>query len=546
MGIPLKLYHKAFILVSIPLIVQLAVFACFCQTLVSVEEALEEESKATRINYHLNKLNFTLLAAARSLQLSTFRLGSKNVGSVQEKLKEADTEFAQLHKLLEEHPNHQQTLKQMQATVDMAYGLVRDADRNNAKGNFDAARADLSLLRGMTPELVNRMGDVSASADKLTGHAVEDESKQSGDPVLTAGSTGRLSRVLEHAARFAAINKNLEQLTGQFTTLSQESLGKERAGRRMLAVFTVLSVVNMALAIVLLFIYNRDITQRLKVLMENTARFMRGAQLQDPIPGSDEISSLDKIFHDMATVVAAAARQKQEFTAMITHDLRTPLTSIKGGLHLVQINPDSTLSESSTKLIKNMESATDMLIKLINDLLDVEKLEAGKMDMVFEDVPMAYVLEQSLEAVRFLAQKKSVKIEMPACDLEIHADGDRLVQVLINLLSNAIKYSPKEAVVCVSLKEEQNWLEVRVTDQGPGIPEEYKEKLFQRFQQVNLPERRSYGGTGLGLAICKEIVNAHDGQVGIESVEGQGSTFWFKIPYQAKAVRIPAAAEKVE
>ncbi len=223
-------------------------------------------------------------------------------------------------------------------------------------------------------------------------------------------------------------------------------------------------------------------------------------------------------------------RLKKEFVSTVSHELRTPLTSIRGSLTLLSVGALGGLPEQAMKVVHIAERNTIRLIGLINDILDIEKLEAGKMDMVFQDVDITSVLERSVESVKTFADNNGVVLEMVPSHIHVNADGDRLVQVIVNLMSNACKFSPKGATVTVRVDEIPNWIEVKVIDRGRGIPAKFKNLLFQRFQQVEASDAKRKGGTGLGLAICKGIIEAHGGTIGVDSEEGKGSVFWFRIP----------------
>jgi signal transduction histidine kinase len=294
-------------------------------------------------------------------------------------------------------------------------------------------------------------------------------------------------------------------------------------------------IFSFLLALSLAVWVNQGTTRRLRLLMDNSLRLASGEPLHAPVGGGDEISHLDTVFHGMAHSLDEAARLKQEFVAMITHDLRTPLTSVRGSLSLLSNNAYGSVSDGAVKEIRSAESNVTRVISLINELLDVEKMEAGKMEMEFDMVPVAYVLENSLEAIRGFAEPMGVRLEIPSSDIHIYADGDRLTQVMVNLLSNAVKFSPRGSVVTVSVDKEPAYVEFRVTDQGPGIPRAYRSNLFERFKQVASTRVPGQRGTGLGLNISKLIIEQHGGTIGFDSEEGRGSTFWFRIPAQATA-----------
>jgi PAS domain S-box-containing protein len=232
-------------------------------------------------------------------------------------------------------------------------------------------------------------------------------------------------------------------------------------------------------------------------------------------------------------------RLKKEFVSTVSHELRTPLTSIRGSLTLLNVGALGGLPEQAKKVVGIAERNTIRLITLINDILDIEKLESGKLDMVFDTVNMSNVLDRSAEAVRAFAEQNGIRLEMMPTTASVYADGDRLVQVLVNLVSNAVKFSPKGAAVTIVVQEVPNWVEVQVIDRGRGIPAKYKNLLFQRFQQVEASDSRKKGGTGLGLAICKGIIEAHGGNIGVESEEGKGSVFWFRIPPAQPKGQVP-------
>ncbi len=225
-----------------------------------------------------------------------------------------------------------------------------------------------------------------------------------------------------------------------------------------------------------------------------------------------------------------AEKTRKEFVSTVSHELRTPLTSIRGSLTLLTAGAMGALPEKMLKMVVVAERNVLRLIALINDILDIEKLESGKLDMVFENVKMSSVLERSGEAVKSFAEQHEVLLDIQPTETVVYADGDRLIQVLVNLMSNACKFSPKGAAVTVAVEEENDCLSVKVTDRGRGIPEKFKKLLFQRFQQVEAADATKKGGTGLGLAICKGIIEAHGGTIGVDSEEGKGSTFWYRIP----------------
>ncbi len=223
-------------------------------------------------------------------------------------------------------------------------------------------------------------------------------------------------------------------------------------------------------------------------------------------------------------------RLKKEFVATVSHELRTPLTSIRGSLSLLAGGALGELPDEARDVLAIAERNTVRLITLINDILDLERLEAGRMEMTITAVPLSGILGRSEESVHGMAAASGVVLEAGRAEVDVLGDADRLVQVLVNLLSNAVKFSPRNGRIVISTHLDGRMAEVRVQDQGRGIPASHREAIFQRFQQVEASDSRQKGGTGLGLAICRAIVEQHGGTIGVDSEVGKGSTFWFRIP----------------
>ncbi len=225
-------------------------------------------------------------------------------------------------------------------------------------------------------------------------------------------------------------------------------------------------------------------------------------------------------------------RRKREFISVVSHELRTPLTSISGALGLISSGVTGPLQKPTQDMMNVAYRNCDRLIRLINDILDLEKVESGRMDFHLEPLPLTPLVEQALEANRAYSQplQVSLKLSSPLPGAHVRADADRMMQVLTNLLSNAAKYSPPGAGVTVDILRREGGIRVSVSDQGPGIPEEFRERIFQKFAQADSSDTRQKGGTGLGLSIVKAIIEKFGGRVGFDSGADEGSTFWFELP----------------
>jgi PAS domain S-box-containing protein len=232
-------------------------------------------------------------------------------------------------------------------------------------------------------------------------------------------------------------------------------------------------------------------------------------------------------------------RLKNEFISTVSHELRTPLTSIRGSLGLIAGGVAGELSVKARTMVDIAKKNCERLVRLVSDILDIEKIESGKMVFDIRTVEFAPLLEQAVEASRGFGQSLGINVELDNSHpgVRVQVDGDRLTQVVANLLSNACKFSPKGGVVRVRVGLQGENIRVSVDDQGTGIPDEFRSRIFQKFAQADGSDGRAKQGTGLGLSICKAIVERMGGRIGFESAVGQGTTFFFDLPAQVPAAR---------
>jgi PAS domain S-box-containing protein len=225
-------------------------------------------------------------------------------------------------------------------------------------------------------------------------------------------------------------------------------------------------------------------------------------------------------------------RMKSEFVSTVSHELRTPLTSIRGSLGLVAGGVAGVLPEAARNLVDIAKTNCERLIRLINDILDSEKIESGKMTFVSSELEMRELLSAAIVANQGFADQHRVALRLhaPAQPVRVMADADRLTQVVTNLLSNAIKFSPENSAVEVTLSEAAGRARVEVQDRGPGIPREFRDRIFRKFSQADSSDSRARGGTGLGLNISRAIIERSGGTLAFTSEVGQGSTFHFDLP----------------
>ncbi len=237
-------------------------------------------------------------------------------------------------------------------------------------------------------------------------------------------------------------------------------------------------------------------------------------------------------------------RMKNEFISTVSHELRTPLTSIRGSLGLLEGGIMGELPPQAVDMVRIARTNTERLIRLINDILDLEKMEAGKLELKLALLECVELVEATLSGVQGMADTAGVTLRSEVEGTpQVKGDRDRLIQVLTNLVSNAVKFSPRDAPVTVRVHDAPGGrVRFSVVDQGPGISAEQRGRLFGRFQQLDGSDTRSKGGTGLGLAISQAIVEQHGGRIEVESEEGKGSTFTFSLEAARAEAHVAATA----
>ncbi|MDY6782184.1 MAG: PAS domain S-box protein [Cyanobacteriota bacterium] len=243
----------------------------------------------------------------------------------------------------------------------------------------------------------------------------------------------------------------------------------------------------------------------------------------------------------------AIERMKNEFISVVSHELRTPLTSIHGALNLLSTGLVKAESDRGQYVIQIAAESAERLVRLVNDILELERLESGKIKLVRRWVKVAELMRQAAEQMQVCAERAGITLAASQVDLEIYADGDRLLQVLTNLLSNAIKFSEPDSTVLLTATQtpfnpqtengDSNGfplVQFQVQDRGRGIPTDKVDSIFERFHQIDASDSRQKGGTGLGLAICRTIVEQHGGTIWVESILDEGSCFYFTVPSQTE------------
>lgn len=229
--------------------------------------------------------------------------------------------------------------------------------------------------------------------------------------------------------------------------------------------------------------------------------------------------------------LARREQAKTESVAVVSHELRSPLTSIIGSLALLTSEepPDA---ETSRQLLKMANANAERLLRLINGLLDIEKLESGRMELMVRRQPLAPLIEATVQSNESYAQRFGVTLELvkPVPELRVEVDSDRFVQIVTNLVSNAVKYSPAGGVVTIRAERAADLARIGVTDRGPGVPESFRSRIFEKFAQADTGDGRRPGGTGLGLNISRALAERMGGRLRFETETGKGSTFYLELP----------------
>jgi len=257
------------------------------------------------------------------------------------------------------------------------------------------------------------------------------------------------------------------------------------------------------------------------------------AEMTTGLVRTDEGVLFSVFLHDVSER-KQVERMKNEFVATVSHELRTPLTAISASLSLLADGMAGELPEAAKGLVGIANASSERLVRLIGDVLDIQKMEAGQMDYRREVQRIAPIAEGAVAAMESFAAQAGVRLAFEVEDgaegLHAEVDRDRLTQVLANLLSNAVKFSEAGGAVLTRVESHGEMVLIAVADRGDGIPEQFRGRVFQRFAQADSADSRRKGGTGLGLSICKAIVEEHGGRIRFESTEGEGTRFFVELP----------------
>lgn len=399
------------------------------------------------------------------------------------------------------------------------FGIVL-ADLDFLKESAKEDREELALLIGLqsgAKALFQQVYDLLEAARNAP------ESKKAD---LIAGLAAELRGPRSAVQKLALRYVKQSQLKYYSRTSSKDLL---RKNMQVIVVLGLLGNIGIALALAQFFAGN--ISSRLMVIISNTRKLKEGMELDDPLPGRDEIVSLDSSFHEMAAQIKEHERMRRTYVNFFREDLFRPLTLVAANICALQAGEEENLNADGRKMLGSAKSNLSRLVHIVETLTDASSLSPPEMRLNHVPTSVAKIVQKSLDSVGEFVSGYNVTIEIKTEeDYVFEADEDRIVQVLVNLLSNAAKFSKAGASVCVEATRSAGHVLFSVLDQGRGVPAEQQKLIFEKFQQVSAADGQRGTGTGLGLNLCKKIVELHGGQIGLESEFNKGSRFWFRLP----------------
>jgi Osmosensitive K+ channel histidine kinase len=383
----------------------------------------------------------------------------------------------------------------------------------------DAATQILSELHNVSPEIIQ------ASILDKNGHLFATSSRE-GDSVHAQPVFNKKNFVFSGQHLFVSnpITYNNEVIGSVVLEVELSELRQIRQSKYELS--AILLLMALVFSFLIAFGTQSYISKRLLRLVKTMKQVGKTGEYNKPeLDGKDEISTLNKAFDKLMLQIKENQQRKDEFIGIASHELKTPLTTIKGYMDLLAMTEDT--KPQKLYVQKALESLKK-LENLIKDLLDVSKIQSGQLELNITEFDINTLLDETISAIQMITPSHQIIRKGDTSYQLIHADRQRIEQVLFNLLSNAVKYSPGEKEVLVYNKLTETELTINIRDFGNGVPEEEQSNIFERFYRTKELSVH-VSGFGLGLYICQDIINRHNGRIGVESA-GKGSIFYFSLP----------------
>ncbi|MBX9689722.1 MAG: CHASE3 domain-containing protein [Candidatus Obscuribacterales bacterium] len=486
----LSLIQKIFLLVFLPIFLELGFLAAFGTLLENAEKQVAQEVRLNKISTSLDDLVRHLYSSGT--ELLAFVLTDNN-------------------EMLERYKKNRS-----QAAVEM--------DKITALTAGDPAEAASAAKIRQLSQKIAEVLDASSLGSEV------------------GGSSWRFMKTHKLNKQLQKLSSDLLLETDHLKELEKSKHNRQpgrakRIKQDLKLMIWIAAAVNVLLAGLLALWISKDMVARLKLLMTNASRISSAETLPAAIEGTDEISQLDKTLHLVAEELAAADRKRVEveklrsdFVSMIGHDLRSPLTVVQASLNdLSKSNYSGENSDLNSRL-SDTALEIERLVRLTEELLDVSLINSTGFKIEQKSLESWILIEQAIRATAAAAAEKKISIKRPDLEITVNCDQDRIVQVLVNLLLNAIEASPENSQINIGLLKTEKATVFSVSDSGPGLTDEMKERVFEKFTSFSKQQVGKRSGLGLGLAVCRSIVLGHGGDIGVKNADGGGACFWFSLP----------------
>ncbi len=590
----MKLSQQALVLIAVPLLFQFVLGYVMSTMLTRAEQAAEAAVHALRVKEAIDKCNRDQVSLLRQLIISKIT-DRQQIVRFDELCVLMPVHLKELRELVNRSPELSDLISQLDESEQQGLEILREAreiigiDDNRLlplmlrqlHGKFDKSIATTNFLTSKISQFQEKQHrselqrQNEASLVVVLGLVLDVFMAAALVMYFNRSTTSRMDRLMENTMRLSRGDELLPRLRGEdelsqldgvlhdVTIALREAHNKEREiiDNAVDLIFSLSSdgrfvAVNPAVETFLGYTQDELRGRRVSSLMlddseqlleklnssrsgHSTIRFdsqlkRKNGSLVDvswsvAAPVSQDV--LFCVLHDISDR-KAIERMKQEFIAMISHDLKTPLTSIMLFFENLAAQSHGDLPQSVRDRASGLSKTTSGLVQMVNDLMDIEKLEAGAFELNKEQILLVDLIDEVLLHVKEFASASEIKIDVKCHDgLKVTCDFEKIVRAVVNLVSNAIKFSPKQETVSIHASENENWVEIRVSDNGRGIAQDQVETIFEKWKQVGeQANTRMKGGSGLGLPICKSIVEKHGGSVSVDSEPGSGSRFTIKLP----------------